>query len=71
MDGGEPAKPADEEDEAGREWARGVDRECAHDLDDPRQDICTWEDEEPVDLQRRGPVPSVGALTTSRPGHLH
>jgi len=30
---------ADDEDDAGQEWARGVAREWANDLADPRQDL--------------------------------
>ena len=41
-----------EEDEAGQQWARGVAREWEAELSDPRQDIYTLSDGEPVDGAR-------------------
>jgi hypothetical protein len=41
-----------DEDEAGARWAEGVAREWAEDLTDPRQDIYTWEDGQPVNAPR-------------------
>lgn len=41
-----------EEDEAGSSWARGVAREWAEELADPRQDIYTLEDGQPLDAPR-------------------
>jgi hypothetical protein len=38
-----------EEDDAGAEWARGVAREWADELSDPREDIYTLADGQPVD----------------------
>jgi hypothetical protein len=43
---------APEEDEAGAAWAKGVSSEWSEDLADPRQDIYTLEDGEPVDAPR-------------------
>ena len=40
------------EDEAGGAWALGASREWAEDLADPRQDIYTLNDGEPVDAAR-------------------
>jgi hypothetical protein len=37
-----------EEDDAGTAWAAGISSEWASDLADPRQDIYTLEDGEPV-----------------------
>lgn len=37
------------EDEAGTAWGKGIAREWADDLADPRQDIYTLEDGQPVD----------------------
>ena len=37
-----------EEDEAGVHWARGVAREWSAELDDPREDLYTLEDGQPV-----------------------
>lgn len=49
--------PSDElgvanEDEAGANWLAGVSREWRDDLADPRQDIYTLNDGEPVDEAR-------------------
>jgi hypothetical protein len=41
-----------EEDEAGMHWARGVARECSAELVDPREDIYTLEDGQPVNATR-------------------
>ncbi len=41
-----------EEDEAGAAWTQGVSSEWSEDLGDPRQDIYTLEDGEPVDAPR-------------------
>jgi hypothetical protein len=41
-----------EEDEAGVAWALGLTREWADELRDPRQDIYTLEDGQPVDAAR-------------------
>jgi hypothetical protein len=38
-----------EEDEAGAAWERGVSREWAEELRDPRQDIYTLQDGQPTD----------------------
>jgi hypothetical protein len=40
------------EDEAGVQWSSGIAREWAEDLADPRQDIYTLDDGEPVDEGR-------------------
>ena len=40
--------PASEEDDGGDAWMAGIAREWADDLSDPRQDIYTLEDGEPV-----------------------
>jgi hypothetical protein len=40
------------EDEAGRDWERGVAAEWADELADPRQDIYTLDDGEPIDDAR-------------------
>jgi hypothetical protein len=45
-------QPAAEEDEAGRAWAAGVAREWSEELSDPREDIYTLQDGEPVDESR-------------------
>jgi hypothetical protein len=37
-----------DEDEAGAEWATGLAKEWAADLEDPRQDIYDYEDGDPV-----------------------
>lgn len=44
--------PGLEEDEAGHAWAEGIAREWAQELSDPREDIYTLEDGEPVDGPR-------------------
>ncbi len=44
--------PAPEEDEAGAAWSEGIAREWAQELSDPREDIYTLEDGEPVDGAR-------------------
>ena len=41
-----------EEDEAGAAWAHGFTREWADELRDPRQDVYTLEDGQPVDAAR-------------------
>lgn len=41
--------PGPDEDDAGRHWEHGVAAEWAEDLADPRQDIYTLDDGEPVD----------------------
>jgi len=43
---------APEEDEAGAAWTQGVSSEWSEDLADPKQDIYTLEDGEPVDASR-------------------
>jgi hypothetical protein len=40
--------PASGEDDAGNEWMTGMAQEGAEDLNDPRQDIYTLSDGEPV-----------------------
>jgi hypothetical protein len=40
--------PAGEEDDAGHAWMTGIAQEWADDLKDPRQDIYTLADGEPV-----------------------
>lgn len=40
--------PPIEEDDAGLAWAEGIGREWASDLADPRQDLYTMDDGEPV-----------------------
>jgi hypothetical protein len=40
--------PLGDEDDAGTSWAAGIAREWADELNDPRQDIYTLEDGEPV-----------------------
>jgi len=40
--------PASNEDDAGQAWMTGIAREWAEDLSDPRQDIYTLTDGEPV-----------------------
>ena len=37
-----------EEDEAGLQWKRGIAREWAEELQDPRQDIYTLDDGQPI-----------------------
>jgi len=44
--------PTEAEDEAGGAWTEGVAREWREDLADPRQDIYTLDDGEPVDGAR-------------------
>jgi hypothetical protein len=44
--------PSTDEDEAGRAWMEGIAREWADELSDPREDIYTLEDGEPVDGAR-------------------
>ena len=41
-----------QEDEAGNAWMEGVAREWADELEDPRQDIYTLEDGQPLDAPR-------------------
>jgi len=41
-----------EEDEAGAAWALGVAREWSAELDDPREDLYTLEDGQPVNAPR-------------------
>lgn len=41
--------PTGDEDEAGAAWAEGIAREWAAELNDPREDVYTLEDGEPVD----------------------
>ena len=40
--------PASQEDDAGHAWMTGIAEEWAEDLNDPRQDIYTLADGEPV-----------------------
>jgi hypothetical protein len=44
--------PSSEEDKAGEAWMLGIAREWADDLGDPRQDIYTLADGEPIDGAR-------------------
>lgn len=44
--------PTDEEDEAGAAWVLGVTQEWQDELKDPREDIYTLADGEPVDGAR-------------------
>ena len=44
--------PRRDEDEAGKAWAEGVAREWHDELSDPREDIYTLADGEPVDESR-------------------
>jgi hypothetical protein len=44
--------PSDSEDDAGAAWMAGVAREWATELSDPREDIYTMADGEPVDGTR-------------------
>jgi len=44
--------PYTDEDEAGRAWMEGIAREWADELSDPREDMYTLEDGEPVDGAR-------------------
>ena len=41
-----------EEDQAGIAWARGVAREWSEELSDPKQDIYTLDDGQPVNAPR-------------------
>jgi hypothetical protein len=41
-----------DEDSGGIAWAHGIAKEWAHELQDPRQDIYTLEDGQPVDPPR-------------------
>ena len=41
-----------EEDEAGAAWTHGIAHEWAEELNDPREDIYTLEDGNPVDATR-------------------
>ena len=41
--------PSGDEDDAGRAWMAGVEREWESELSDPREDIYTLADGEPVD----------------------
>jgi hypothetical protein len=41
--------PASQEDDAGNAWTAGIAREWSDELSDPRQDIYTLADGEPVD----------------------
>lgn len=41
-----------DEDEAGTSWSRGVAGQWSEDLSDPRQDIYSIEDGQPVDAAR-------------------
>jgi hypothetical protein len=41
-----------DEDSAGATWAAGIDSEWSTELSDPRQDIYTLEDGQPVDAAR-------------------
>jgi hypothetical protein len=50
------SRDAADEDEAGARWAEGVAREWAAELTDPREDIYSFEDGEPV--QQAKPHPS-------------
>ena len=52
----------DDEDEAGACWERGVAKEWAEDLADPRQDLYTSDDDEPV---QRDPSPDSGFGSTN------
>ena len=51
----------DDEDDAGACWERGVAEEWAEDLADPRQDLYTSDDGEPVE---REPSPESGLGST-------
>ena len=44
--------PSEHEDEAGREWMAGIAREWEAELSDPREDIYSPADGEPVDATR-------------------
>jgi hypothetical protein len=44
--------PSASDDDAGEAWARGVARDWAEDLADPRQDLYSLSDGEPVDDPR-------------------
>jgi hypothetical protein len=44
--------PEPGEDDAGLRWAQGIAREWATELADPREDIYTLEDGEPIDAER-------------------
>lgn len=44
--------PEADEDEAGLEWEKGVAREWSSELADPREDIYTLNDGEPIDGPR-------------------
>lgn len=44
--------PSDSEDEAGTAWMAGIAREWAPELSDPREDIYTLADGEPLDESR-------------------
>ncbi len=44
--------PPNEEDPTERQWAAGISREWAAEWDDPREDIYTITDGEPVDGSR-------------------
>jgi hypothetical protein len=41
-----------DEDEAGGSWTQGVSKEWVDDLSDPRQDIYTLQDGQPIDAAR-------------------
>ncbi len=44
--------PSSDEDEAGAAWMLGIAHEWAAELSDPREDIYTMEDGEPIDGAR-------------------
>lgn len=44
--------PEADDDEAAREWEKGVAREWSSELADPREDIYTLNDGEPIDGSR-------------------
>jgi hypothetical protein len=44
--------PSDAEDDAGEAWVSGVAAEWAAELADPREDIYTLDDGEPIDASR-------------------
>lgn len=63
MDKGAPMNAIDSEDEAGGRWSDGVAKEWAADLGDPRQDLYTSDDGQPVgrdpsSLSKPGPPKS-------------
>lgn len=51
-----PKAISEDEDEAGCRWGEGVAMEWAEDLTDPRQDIYTWEDGQPIEPDPSTPL---------------